>query len=89
MKTNELLSRIKWLRCLVFEVEKTIENNVHAKNKLETLDKHLFDLHCEIGAEESTLKQFLDIYPRFAKKDGRLSKQKKAVEMYEEFKKRR
>jgi len=87
MKQDKLLACIKYARFLLDDV-KLASNNSYCTSKVERLDDYLLELHNSISTEDNILHKFLTLNPQFAKKDGTLSKQKKAVKMYEEFKKR-
>jgi len=88
MKQDKLLACIKYARFLLEYAIDYIDGNLYAKSKLNELDDYLLELHNSIKTEDNILQKFLTLNPQFAKKDGTLSKQKKAVEMYEEFKKK-
>jgi len=88
MKQEKLLQCIKYSRFLLEDAVRCIDSNTYAKLKLLALDDYLMNLYYGIHTEDNILQKFLTLNPQFAKKDGSLSKQKKAVEMYEEFKKK-
>jgi len=90
MKQEKLLQCIKYARFLLNDVKlaSTFTVNSYCISKIEILDDYLLGLYIDIRTEDTILEKFLILNPQFAKKDGTLSKQKKAVKMFEEFKKR-
>jgi hypothetical protein len=87
MKQDNLLACIKYARFLLYDV-KLASNNSYCTSKVDRLDDYLLELHNSVKTEDNILQKFLTFNPQFAKKDGTLSKQKKDVKMYDEFKKK-
>jgi hypothetical protein len=88
MKQDKLLNCIRYARFLLKYAIDYIDGNLYAKSKLNELDDYLLGLYIDIRTEDTILEKFLTLHPNFAKKDGTLSKQKKDVKMYDEFKKK-